>query len=341
MSRDTHYYYDRETCSFVKVEPTWKRWVKPLSVAAGLVCVLTALIVGAIDAQWLATPEEQALKTENQVLERQLRTANERMEALAGTLETLSARDRTLYRTLFEMEPISEDVRQVGVGGSDPYESFARFDESTAELLQGTARMLDKLERQASLQNASYRELTRMAESREERLRQLPAIRPANGPIVSGYGMRHHPVLKVRKMHSGVDFLLRTGSPVVATADGVVKRTGRSATYGKHIDVRHEAAGYVTRYAHLSEIDTRVRQGASVERGQRIGLSGNTGRSTGPHLHYEVRDLDGRSMDPMRFFVPDMTPEEYHRLEQRTDTQHAQADSLGAPMDAAGDEQAG
>ena len=316
--RQKKYYYDPDTCTFVEEATTWKdraQWVGGL---IALVCTLTAASIWAVDAQWMVTPEEQALETENEVLRRQLERATSQMTDLSKQIDGLAKKDRRLYRTLFQLEPISDGVRQVGVGGTDSYAAFDRFSDDTSQLLKETAQTLDKLERQVSLQGASYRELARVAASQNERLRQLPAIRPANGPIVSGYGMRHHPILKVRKMHAGVDFLLRTGTPVTATADGTVRRAGYSPTYGNYIDIRHTDAGYMTRYAHLSEIESDVRRGAVVERGQTIGLSGNTGRSTGPHLHYEVRDLEGRALDPMRFFVPDMTPATFHELERKT-----------------------
>ena len=338
--RQKQYYYDPETCTFVEAETSWKQTARRIGAALGLVLLLTTAAVWAMDTQWLVTPEEQALETENEVLRRQLDRATSQMATLSDEIDQLTKKDRKLYRRLFQMEPISDDVRQVGVGGTDPYAAFDRFRDDTAALLKKTAQTLDKLERQVSLQGASYRELTQVARERSERLRQLPAIRPANGPIVSGYGMRHHPILKVRKMHAGVDFLLRTGTPVMATADGVVRRAGYSATYGNYVDLHHEEAGYATRYAHLSEIDNDIRRGVRVERGQEIGLSGNTGRSTGPHLHYEVRSLDGRALDPMRFFVPDMTPATFHELEQSTRAFRAQADEH-FPMDGGGDHETG
>jgi murein DD-endopeptidase MepM/ murein hydrolase activator NlpD len=165
-----------------------------------------------------------------------------------------------------------------------------------------------------------------MATQRQERLRQLPALRPADGTIVSGYGMRMHPTLGVRKMHAGVDILLEIGSPVVAPGDGVVKRTGRSSTYGRYVEVEHKAAGYTTRYAHLSEIPYRIRRGRTVARGDTIAFSGNSGRSTGPHLHYEVMDEKGRTINPIRFFAPDMTPSEYQKLLAKSERLNASID---------------
>lgn len=318
MSRDQKYYYDPESCTFVEIERTWKDYIAHYGQIIGLAVILTGFAVWGLDVYVMTTPQEQSLKVENKALERQLDRVSGRMSTLSAELDTLAERDQRLYRRLFQLEPISEDVRQVGVGGSDPYKEFDDLGEDASSLLKKTARKLDKLERQTSLQGASYEELSEVAEDRSERLTQLPAIRPANGPIVSGFGMRKHPILEVRKMHAGVDFLLRRGTPVVATGDGEVRRATFSPAYGNFVEVRHPKAGYFTRYAHLSEIPDDLRRGVEVQRGDTIGYSGNTGRSTGPHLHYEVHKQAGESLDPMRFFVPDMSPEEYHELEQRT-----------------------
>jgi murein DD-endopeptidase MepM/ murein hydrolase activator NlpD len=221
------------------------------------------------------------------------------------------------------MSPISNDVRQVGVGGADPYTQFEDMEAETRSLLKNTAEKLDKLERQMRLQKSSYRELYRVAQERQERLRQLPAIRPANGRIISGFGMRRHPILKVRKMHEGIDFLLRTGTPVMATAEGTVARAEEDPSYGNVIEIEHPESEYMTRYAHLSEIPDDIYRGAPVQRGDTIGYSGNTGLSTGPHLHYEVHALDGEALDPMHFLMPDMSPESYRKLERRTEQYRA------------------
>lgn len=318
MNWDQKYRYDPESCTFVEVERTWKDYVAHYGQIFGLAVILTGLAVWGLDVYLMTTPQERSLKVENQALEQQLDRVSGRMSTLSAQLDTLAKRDQRLYRRLFQMKPISEDVRQVGVGGADPYKEFAEIDGDASSLLKKTAQKLDKLERQTSLQGVSYERLTEIAEKRSDRLVQLPAIRPANGPIVSGYGMRQHPILKVRKMHSGVDFLLRPGTPVMATGDGEVRRATFNPAYGNFVEIRHPKAGYFTRYAHLSEIPDNLRRGVEVERGDTIGYSGNSGRSTGPHLHYEVHKQEGKSLDPMRFFVPDMTPEEYHELEQRT-----------------------
>jgi murein DD-endopeptidase MepM/ murein hydrolase activator NlpD len=327
MDQEQKYYYDPERCSFVKVEQTWKDYAIHAVQVLGLAVILAGLGIWAFDVYWMTTPEEQSLKVENRALERQLDRVSGRMSTLSTRLDTLAERDERLYRRLFQIEPISEDVRQVGVGGSDPYKEFDQMGKDASSLLKKTAQKLDKLERQMSLQGASYEELTEIAKKRSKRLVQLPAIRPANGPIVSGYGMRKHPILKVRKMHAGVDFLLRRGTPVVATGNGTVRRATFSPAYGKFVEIRHPKAGYFTRYAHLSDIPADIQPGEKVERGETIAYSGSTGRTTGPHLHYEVHNQSGQALDPMRFFVPDMTPESYHELEERTEAYQSQVAS--------------
>jgi murein DD-endopeptidase MepM/ murein hydrolase activator NlpD len=200
------------------------------------------------------------------------------------------------------------------VGGADRYEAFDRFSTSTAKLLRSTTQQLDELERRVALQNESYRELRRLAETHDEALTQLPVLLPTDGELVSGFGMRNHPILRIKRMHKGVDFSARTGTPIYATGDGVVTFAGRGSGYGKHVVIEHTRAGYQTLYAHLSAIDGAIREGRTVRRGQEIGRSGNTGLSKAPHLHYEVRDLNDKPLNPIYFFAPSVTPQEYRTL---------------------------
>lgn len=313
MAGNRYYYYDQETCTFLEIKTGRKK------MAYQVVAVLIASIVLTIFLTWgvdelYGTPQELALENENEFLQEQLEQLEGRIEAYAHQLDEFAETDQNLYRALLEADPISEDIRQVGVGGTDPYESFNRFGLSTAGLLRETSRKLDKLERQISLQNSSYRELSKLAEERKKWLAEVPAIVPADGRIVSGFGVRNHPILRVRKMHEGVDVLVRTGSPVVASGEGIVREAGLNPTFGNHVVIEHKAAGYRTLYAHLSEIGSGIRPGKRVERGERIGLSGNTGRSTGPHLHYEVHDLEGNPVNPVHFLAPSMTPQRYQAL---------------------------
>ncbi len=318
MPRNRYYYYDHESCSFVEVRPKRSRMYLQGSALLVVAFLLASALSWGVD-EFTQTPQELALMAENDVLFRELSRISDRMDSYSERLAELSESDQELYRTIFQVEPISDDVRQVGVGGVDPYEQYGRFSSPTALILSSTSEKLDKLERQINLQNTSYRELTKLADERELQLRQIPAILPANGPVVSGYGMRRHPILRVRKMHGGVDILVDTGSSVVATGDGVVRKAEFSATYGHHVVINHAATGYSTLYAHLSKIPANVRPGKEVKRGEAIGISGSTGRSTGPHVHYEVRDADNRTINPIYFFAPSMTPQEYKKLVEETE----------------------
>lgn len=327
MPKNKYYYYDQESCVFKEVEPRRsKRYVQGASMLA-VSLVIAVLFAWAMDLQWVSTPQEAALKAENEALQEQMADAGARMESLSKNLNELAATDRTLYRKLLRADPISEDVRQVGVGGADPHEELDRFDGHTAELMRNTAQTLDRLERQMKLQNTSYRELTRMAEERRAELAHLPALLPADGPIVSGFGLRDHPILKVKKMHTGIDILVKTGTAVVAPGKGTVRRAGFSSSYGKVVEIEHDGTGYTTRYAHLSRIPERIAPGYQVDRGDTVAFSGSTGRVTGPHLHYEVRDTEkDRAINPVYFFAPTMTPNQYRKLLK-------EAEESGAALD--------
>lgn len=315
-----NYYYDPETCSFVKVETTWKDRLRQAAIVGGSAIVLAALLFWVADVYLVNSPHEQALEAENEELKEQLTRASEQMEVFADELEDLAEADRELYRTLFQAEPISDDVRQVGIGGTDPYADFDQFDGDVAELLRETAHTLDEMERKMNLQSSSFHELAEHAEQHEQEMQELPVLMPTEGPITSGYGKRYHPVLGVEKMHHGVDILVEEGTPIMAPGDGVVSGTGRTAAYGIYLDIDHPEAGYTTRYAHLSEVPSDLGQGQPVERGDTVAYSGNTGRTTGPHLHYEVRDLGtDNTNDPQRFFSPDLDPTEFHRLVAQTE----------------------
>lgn len=314
MAKNRYYYYDENTFSFVELKPKRSKVIKRSALLLLVSLVLAGFISWGMD-KVIGTPQELALIEENNALQDQLTHVRERMREFSAELSMLSQSDQNLYRTILQADPIADDVLMLGVGGQDQYESFDKFNPSTAELLKETAQQLDELERKVNLQNESYRELASLAEKRSDWLVQMPAILPADGRVTSGFGMRYHPVLKVRRMHAGIDILLPRGSPVYATGQGVVLDVGQNSGLGKYIKIHHSATGYVTVYGHLSEIPKEIRRGKKVARGEQIGLSGNTGLSTAPHLHYEVRDANNRKpYNPILFFLPSMTPEQYREM---------------------------
>jgi len=252
----------------------------------------------------MGTPEELELRAEREALILQLQRAESQLDRLSVQLQQLA----------LDADPLPQGVRQAGVGGANAYAAYDRFDARVSEILKRTTRKLDELERQYTVQRVSYEELLTLARKHEEALRQLPAILPAEGRVVSGFGRRFHPVYKAMRMHQGIDILVNTGTPVVASADGIVIFVGWKQGYGRTIKVKHPETGYITLYAHLSKFAKGLRRGRRVKRGEVIGWSGHSGVVSGPHLHYEVRTLQNRPINPISFFAPGMTPEAYREL---------------------------
>ncbi len=324
MPKNKYYHYDHEACTFVEVQPERHKAL----LHSAFVIALAFVLAGA--GMWVvyetsSTPKELALEQENEALQQQLTANGDRFGELSERLDHLAETDRDLYRTIFQADPISDEVRQVGVGGAAVTE-FDGFTETTSALLQENSSALDKLERQMNLQRASYEELLALARERAEAIPQMPAILPTSGALTSGFGMRRHPIHRVQKMHAGVDFSVPTGTPVYATGDGIVQLAGVSSGYGKNIRLRHPKAKRTTLYAHLSRFAEGIRPGARVERGDVIGYSGSTGLSTSPHLHYEIREASGEAINPVYSFAPGVQPAEYHELVRI-------AESENAPMD--------
>ena len=315
MPDNRYFYYDHDACTFVEVEPSRKGlWLK----AGAILClslVMSAVGVGVLSS-FLASPTEIAQAEEIDALRGQLATTHTQLASFSEELDALAETDREIYRTVLNAEPISEDEFRLGVGGSEDTR-FARFSTPTAELLTETSETFDRLERQLSLQSRSYQEIRSLASDRDAVLRQQPAILPLKGArLTSGFGMRYHPILRVSRMHAGVDFPTSVGTPLYAAGDGRVSFVGTRGGYGNVIEIEHPLAGKMTRYAHLSRVADGVREGTLVRRGQTVAYSGNTGLSTAPHLHYEVRRLDAEKtpINPVATFVPDVTPAQYREL---------------------------
>lgn len=315
MPSNSFFYYDHDRGAFVEVEPSRKGlWLKAGAVVC-LALMLTALGVGTL-SQSVTTPTEVAQAEEIEALRHQLATATVHLTSFSDELDELAQTDREIYRTVLNAEPISEDEFQMGVGGARR-DRFSRFSAPTASLLEETTETFDRVERQLALQSRSYEELRGLASDRDAALRQQPAILPVkNARLTSGFGMRFHPILRVNRMHAGVDFPTPVGTPVYAVAEGRVTFVGRQGGYGTVIEIEHPLAGRMTRYAHLSRAADGVRVGALVQRGQTVAFSGNSGLSTAPHLHYEVRRLDEARtpVNPVATFVPDVTPAQYREL---------------------------
>lgn len=242
--------------------------------------------------------------------------ANQNKE-LRGEIDNLTTELETLKRQVAQnfdfqnkariianLDDLDGDVAQVGVGGPSmsTAQALTSIDAKTRDRLFTARADIDKLLRQARLQTRDYEEILSHLESANEQIRTTPSLRPVNvGFVSSRFGWRMDPISGRRAMHRGVDYSARLGTPVYATADGVVTYSGVEQTYGNVVEISHPA-GFVTRYAHMQR--RLVQKGQRITRGDVIGRVGSTGRSTFSHLHYEI-EQEGERVDPLRFVLAD------------------------------------
>ena len=238
---------------------------------------------------------------------------NLELKKVSGLLSDMQVRDDSLYRGIFRLDPIPSSVREVGLGGSNPYPLLQGF--KSSDLMIMTSRGVDKLELRADVQMRSFSDLLGRALDRKRLLSNKPSIMPISPDIFywisSGFGYRHDPITGKLTEHLGFDFAAMKGTKVYATGAGKVILTKVSSKgYGKEVVIDH-GFGYTTRYGHLNSI--LVHQGQKVQRGSLIGTSGNSGKSTGPHLHYEVR-LHNHALNPGLFYNDDLLPVDYKNI---------------------------
>lgn len=308
----TKYKFNHETLSFDRIRLGIRQTFLRLF-GYFVASLFLAGIYGFIFAFVFDSPQEKALKREIEQLTLQYDLMNREMENVEKVLGHLQETDDNLYRTIFETEPVPSSYRDGGIGGVNRYEAMTGF--SNSELVIETAMRLDKIRKKIYVQSESFDELIAYASEKEEMLSSIPAIQPLSNKdlkrTASGFGFRIHPIYKISKFHSGMDFTAPTGTEVYATGNGVIG-TVKSARreLGNHIIIDH-GFGYQTVYAHLDGFNVRV--GQKVKRGDVIGFVGSTGLSTAPHLHYEVL-VNGRQVDPALYYFNDLTPDEYDRM---------------------------
>ena len=308
----TKYKFNSESLSFDKVR-LGIRDILLRFMAFFIGSVIIALIYWLVFAVFFDSPKEKALEREIEQLTLQYEMINREMSNVEKVLDDLQKTDDNLYRTIFEAEPIPVTLREGGVGGVNRYKNLEGY--SNSDLVIETTSRLDKIRKRIYLQSKSFDELIQLAKRKEDMLKSVPAILPiANDDLTrtaSGYGLRVHPIYKIIKFHSGMDFTAPAGTDVYATGDGVIASVQSSQRgLGKNIIIDH-GFGYVSIYAHLSNFN--VRPGQKVRRGDVIGYVGNTGTSVANHLHYEIK-LNGRNVDPVNYYFEDLSPSEYERM---------------------------
>lgn len=305
------YYFDPETLSYRPIEITNKKRLSNiiLFLLASFVFGLSSLLIF-LNINWINTPSEISQKRSLENYELQFNILNKKLKQIETVIANIEDRDNNIYRVYFEASPIPEEQRKAGFGGVNRYKDLEGYDNS--ELIINTAKRLDILSKQTVVQSRSLDEIERLAANKAELIEAIPSIQPVKNQDVtrmaSGYGYRIDPFTKKRRFHYGMDFSARKGTPIYATGNGTVKRAdNRSSGFGKHIRIDH-GFGYVSLYAHLSKYN--VRRGQKVKRGDIIGFVGNTGRSRGPHLHYEILK-DNKKINPLNFYYGNLSQKEF------------------------------
>ncbi len=309
-----HYRFNTKSLAVERVNKTLRDRLKVVVryALAGLVFSAIVLVIG---FTFFDSPKERMLQREINQFKLQYEILNDRINVLDNVLADIQERDDQIYRVIFEAEPIPRPIREAAFGGHDRYAHLSGYQNS--QLISETMQRIDQLASQLYVQSKSYDEVFDMAINKADMLSSIPAIVPVSKGterLMSGYGMRIHPVYKTMRMHHGVDFTAPSGTPIYATGNGVVARAERNRHgYGLMVEIDH-GYGYLTRYAHMSHIE--VTRGQKINRGEIIGRVGNTGTSTAPHLHYEVHRND-RSVNPVHYFFNDLTPEEFEIIIER------------------------
>lgn len=311
MSQKVFYRYNPATEQYERVFPdTASRFYASVRVYA--VAFLIVVFIALALYYMIDSPRERMLRRENNKLQQKLEMLDRRADQALSVMEDIAERDNNFYRVMMQAEPITPAQRYAGL---ERQRNYDRLDSLTDnELLKNVSLKLDRLDQMVVSQIRSFDFLANETAGQKNRTAHIPAIQPVPEKFLrtmaSGYGIRRDPIYGTMKFHEGMDFSAPVGTPVYATADGTVTTASWQSAYGNMVEINH-GYNYTTRYAHMSKIITRP--GQSVKRGDLIGLVGNTGKSTGPHLHYEVR-YRGAPQNPVNYYYYDLSPEQYDEI---------------------------
>jgi murein DD-endopeptidase MepM/ murein hydrolase activator NlpD len=306
------YYYNTSSLRYEKLETPLR--IKLLRVFGFIAAALvTAMLISYLAFRFIGSPGEKLLRIENERMKDRYKDLTAQLNSLQAQMRELEKRDNDVYRTIFEADPIPDSARAKDLEKQIEIAAIESMD--NAELLTSISFALNNLTERIKIQTASYNEVMGLIDNKEKLLAHTPAIQPVSNKdlerIASGFGYRIDPIYKTVKLHPGLDFTAPTGTPIYATADGTIETAGfGEGGYGHHVIINH-SFGYKTLYAHMVRI--KARPGQKVIRGEVIGYVGSSGKSTGPHLHYEVIRR-GQKIDPVYFFYNDLTPEQFDRL---------------------------
>jgi len=311
MAKKVKYYFDTESLAYRKIKTKLSKklgYIGLFLLASGLFGFLC--FVALLNTSLLDTPKDRLQAREIETMKLRYSILNRKMDEIDEVLADVADRDNNVYRAYFNTAPIPMEQRKAGFGGINRYKELEGFNNS--QLVVNTSKRVDIISKELAIQSKSLDEILKLAKEKNKLLASIPAIQPVKNEalkhIASGFGYRSDPFTKVRKMHEGMDFTAKTGTPIFATGDGVVASADNSKSgYGNRIEIKH-GFGYMTLYGHLSKYNCRA--GERVKRGDVIGYVGSTGRSEAPHLHYEVHK-DGKVVNPINFYYGNISAAEY------------------------------
>ncbi len=306
------YYYNTNTLRYEKLETPLR--VKLLRVFGFVAAALvTAALISYLAFRFVGSPQERILQQQNRALRDNYKELEDTLESIQRQMRELEKRDNDVYRAIFEANPIPDSARAREL---EVKQEIAKVEKiKDYQLVGSITTTIFNLNSRIAAQRKSYDEVEELVKNKEELLARTPAIQPVSNKdlnrIASGYGYRIDPVYKTTKFHAGLDFSAPQGTPIYATADGTVSTSGNTGNgYGNHVIINH-SYGYETLYGHMVRVKSRV--GQAVKRGEVIGWVGSTGKSTGPHCHYEVHK-NGEKIDPIYYFYNDLTPEQFDQI---------------------------
>ncbi|MEC7998744.1 MAG: M23 family metallopeptidase [Bacteroidota bacterium] len=310
--KNINYKYNPDTLEYEEVKLTlWDR-TKKLSYYLIASVVFSFLILSIAFFNIRNYIQKEAAK-ENQSLRQEISSFNKDLSLILEVLGDIQLRDDNIYRAIFETDPYPDYKRQLGTGGNSmKYKKYENME--YGDLVIEISKKIELIEKKLASQSKSFDEVFDLTKEKQKMIKSIPSIQPVSNRdltrIASGFGLRMHPIYKIIKMHKGMDFTAPIGTEIYATGDGIVEKVGWVGGYGRTIMINH-GFGYKTRYAHCSKYNCR--KGQKVKRGDLIGFVGNTGQSSGPHLHYEVFK-NNRQINPVNFFFNDLSPEEYDKV---------------------------
>ncbi len=310
-----NFYFNPETLSISKEDTnSIEKFAKKILLRlVGSFIIGVSLFLLASYTNIVQTPQEKALTQENELLRGEYEAINQRFYQAEKVIDDIQKRDDNIYRAIFGAEPIPKAMRIAGVGGTKRFKNLKG--KQFPIIMKNTLTRLDKLTEKIYVQTKSYAEVIDLVKDKQKMLTSIPAIQPVKTSdllhVPYGYGPRIDPIYKTPTFHHGMDFSAPIGTPIYATGDGTVVKIGNeNRGFGKYIKIKH-GFGYKTVYANLSKINVRTWQ--KIKRGEVIGLVGNTGKSVGSHLHYEVH-VKGKDVNPINYFFNDLSPQEYDVL---------------------------